>query len=147
MRRVVVQAADFDTGAELAALNLAGAGGIGSFTGIVRGGEGLAALELEHYPGMTERALEKIADDAMARWDLLGCTVIHRFGRLLPAQNIVFVGAASAHRGDALAATAFLIDWLKTSAPFWKREIFEGGSARWVEARPVDDEVAAAWTK
>jgi molybdopterin synthase catalytic subunit len=147
MKRVLVQAADFDAGAELAALNLPGVGGIGSFIGTVRGGGGLVALELEHYPGMTERALEKIAGEALARWDLAGCTVIHRFGRLEPEQNIVFVGAASAHRGDALAATAFLIDWLKTSAPFWKREIFAGGEARWVEAREADDAAAVAWTK
>lgn len=147
MKRVLVQAADFDAGAELARLNLAGVGGVGSFIGVVRGGDGLAALELEHYPQMTERALAAIADQALARWDLLGCTVIHRFGRLLAGENIVFVGAASAHRGDALAATAFLIDWLKTSAPFWKREIFRDGTVRWVEARAADELVAQAWTK
>jgi molybdopterin synthase catalytic subunit len=147
MKRVLVQAADFDAGAELAALNLPGVGGVGSFIGVVRGGAEFSALELEHYPGMTERALGKIADQALARWDLLGCTVIHRFGRLLPGQNIVFVGAASAHRGDALAATAFLIDWLKTAAPFWKREVFASGEARWVEAREADEAAASAWTE
>jgi molybdopterin synthase catalytic subunit len=147
MKRVLVQAADFDAGAELAALNLPGVGGVGSFIGVVRGGAEFSALELEHYPGMTERALGKIADEALARWDLLGCTVIHRFGRLLPGQNIVFVGAASAHRGDALAATAFLIDWLKTAAPFWKREVFASGKARWVEAREADEAAASAWTE
>jgi molybdopterin synthase catalytic subunit len=147
MRRVAVQAADFDPGAELAALNLPGVGGIGSFIGAVRGGGGLVALELEHYPGMTERALEKIADEALARWALRACIVIHRFGRLEPGQNIVFVGAASPHRGDALAATGFLIDWLKTAAPFWKREFFSSGEARWVEARLADEAAAAGWTK
>jgi molybdopterin synthase catalytic subunit len=147
MKRVIVQAIDFNAGAELAALNLPGVGGIGSFIGTVRGGDGLVALELEHYPGMTERALEAIADQALTRWALLGCTIIHRFGRMTPGETIVFVGAASAHRGDALAATGFLIDWLKTSAPFWKREVFASGEARWVEARQSDNAAAAAWTK
>jgi molybdopterin synthase catalytic subunit len=147
MKRVSVQATDFNAGAELAHLNIAGVGGVGSFIGVVRGGEGLAALELEHYPQMTERALGAIADQALARWDLLGCTVIHRFGRLLPGENIVFVAAASAHRGHALAASGFLIDWLKTSAPFWKREIFDDGAVRWVEAKGADQEIAQSWTK
>jgi molybdopterin synthase catalytic subunit len=147
MKRVLVQAADFDAGAELSALNVPGVGGIGSFIGTVRGDGGLVALELEHYPGMTERALARIVDDAWARWALLACTVIHRFGRMAPGQNIVFVGAASAHRGDALAATAFLIDWLKTSAPFWKREVFASGEARWVAAREADEAAASGWTK
>jgi molybdopterin synthase catalytic subunit len=144
--RIVVGEADFDAGAEMARLNVAGTGGIGSFIGTVRddGGE-IAALNLEHYPGMTERALQNIVDEAAARWLLLACTVIHRVGRLLPGQNIVFVGASSAHREAALQATAFLIDWLKTAAPFWKREEFRGGGSAWVAAREADDAAAAAW--
>ena len=149
MRRVLVQAGDFDPGAELAQLGDEANGGIASFIGVVRAGraaEGrVAALTLEHYPGMTERALERIAAQAQARWALTGCTVIHRFGRLLPGENIVFVAAASPHREAALQATAFLIDWLKTSAPFWKAEEFETGGTRWVEARAEDETAAAAW--
>jgi molybdopterin synthase catalytic subunit len=145
MKRVIVQAADFDAGAELARLNLPGAGGLGSFIGVVRDSGGLAALHLEHYPGMTERAMTKIAADAAARWPLLGCTMIHRVGRLAPGDNIVFVGAASAHREAALQAAAFLIDWLKTAAPFWKREEFLSGENAWVAARDLDDAAAKAW--
>jgi molybdopterin synthase catalytic subunit len=145
MLRVAVQEADFDAGAELARLNLPGVGGVGSFIGIVRDSGGLNALHLEHYPGMTEKAVEKIAEQAAARWPLLGCTVIHRVGRLAPAQNIVFVGASSAHRNAALEATGFLIDWLKTSAPFWKCEEFVSGESAWVAARAADDEAAKSW--
>lgn len=145
MLRIAVQEADFDSGAELARLNLPGAGGIGSFIGVVRDSGGLKALHLEHYPGMTERAVEKIAQTAAARWPLLGCTVIHRVGQLAPGQNIVFVGASSAHREAALQATAFLIDWLKTSAPFWKREEFLSGESAWVLARESDDAAAKLW--
>jgi molybdopterin synthase catalytic subunit len=143
--RILVQEADFDAGAEILRLNGPGVGGIGSFIGAVRDSGGLAALYLEHYPGMTERAVEKIVAQAGARWPLLGCTVIHRVGRLAPEQNIVFVGAASAHREAALSATAFLIDWLKTSAPFWKREEFCSGEAAWVAAREADDVAARGW--
>jgi molybdopterin synthase catalytic subunit len=146
MRRVLVGAADFDVGAEMARLNVAGTGGIGSFVGTVRDDGGrVRALNLEHYPGMTERAMGKIVEDAAARWPLLACTVIHRVGRLLPGENIVFVGAASAHRAAALQAAGFLIDWLKTSAPFWKREEFVGGGAEWVAARAGDEAAARAW--
>ena len=149
LRRVIVQAQDFEPGAELAMLVDAPAGGIASFIGIVRddrdSARRLVALTLEHYPGMTEKALERIAVEAEARWELTGCTVIHRFGRLLPGENIVFVAAASPHREAALQATAFLIDWLKTSAPFWKVEEFETGEREWVAARTADDVAAAAW--
>jgi molybdopterin synthase catalytic subunit len=100
---------------------------------------------LEHYPGMTERALQKIADEAWARWPLTGCTVIHRVGRLVPGAPIVLVLTASAHRAAALDSCAFLIDWLKTSAPFWKREEFADGRERWVEAKASDDAAAARW--
>jgi molybdopterin synthase catalytic subunit len=145
MLRIVVQEADFDAGAELAHLNLPGVGGVGSFIGVVRDSGGLKALHLEHYPGMTEKAVKKIAEQAAARWPLLGCTVIHRVGRLAPEQKIVFVGAASAHREAALQAAAFLIDWLKTSAPFWKREEFVSGESAWVAARAADEAAAQNW--
>ncbi|MBU6426558.1 MAG: molybdenum cofactor biosynthesis protein MoaE, partial [Rhodospirillales bacterium] len=118
MRLVAVQEQDFDAGALLGRLSGAGTGGLASFIGIVRQAPdgGLKALCLEHYPGMTEKALERLADEAEARWALTGCIIIHRVGRLEPGQNIVFTAAASAHRGNALAATAYLIDQLKTRA-------------------------------
>jgi molybdopterin synthase catalytic subunit len=103
-------------------------------------------MVLEHYPGMTERAIERIARQAEARWPLTGCTVIHRVGRILPGEPIVLVLTASAHRAAALEACAFLIDWLKTGAPFWKREEFASGDERWVAARAEDDAAAARWT-
>jgi len=136
MRRILVQTEDFDPGAEVARLAGEAVGGIASFVGIVRAGTDPArrvvGLTLEHYPGMTETALERIAAQAQGRWELTGCTIIHRTGRLLPGQNIVLVAAASAHRAAALEATAFLIDWLKTGAPFWKMEEFENGEREWV---------------
>jgi len=144
--RILVGAAEFDAGAELARLNVAGTGGIGSFIGTVRDDGGkILALNLEHYPGMTERAMGKIVAEAASRWPLLACTLIHRVGRLRPGDNIVFVGAASAHREAALQATGFLIDWLKTAAPFWKREELADGGAAWVEARAADEAAAGAW--
>ena len=146
MATVRVQAEPFDAGAEIAAL-LAGrtdVGGLGCFIGTVRGGETLA-MTLEHYPGMTQRALQAIVQQAEARWGLLGCTVIHRHGRLLPGDPIVLVLATSPHRQAALDATAFLIDWLKTRAPFWKQEERADGTAAWVEARAADDKAAARW--
>ncbi|MBN8903090.1 MAG: molybdenum cofactor biosynthesis protein MoaE, partial [Rhodospirillales bacterium] len=123
---------------------------IGCFLGIVRddaaeGAPALAALTLEHYPNMTERAIARIAAEAERRWSLLGCTVIHRVGRLPPNEPIVLVVACSAHRQAALDATAFLIDWLKTRAPFWKREELTDGTATWVDARESDDAAAARW--
>ncbi|NNC72903.1 MAG: molybdenum cofactor biosynthesis protein MoaE [Sphingomonadaceae bacterium] len=142
---VRVQADAFDSGVELAALEQRGAGGIASFIGIVRGDGGLEALELEHYPAMTEQALGGVAAEAARRWPLLALTVIHRHGRLVPGDRIVFVGAAAAHRGEAIAATNFVIDWLKTDAPFWKREIFGDGRSQWVEARAADDAARVKW--
>jgi molybdopterin synthase catalytic subunit len=147
MPTIRVQEAPFDLGAETAAL-LAGRtdiGGLASFLGVCRGDDGLAAMVLEHYPGMTERALSRIAEEACARWPLTGCTVIHRVGRLVPGEPIVLVLTASPHRAAALESCAFLIDWLKTKAPFWKREEFAGGEARWVEAKAEDDAAAAKW--
>ena len=146
MLRVLVTEAPFDLAAEAAALQGSGeVGALASFTGICRADAGLRAMVLEHYPAMTERALRRIAEDAMARWPLSGCTVIHRFGRMRPGDPIVLVLTASAHRAAALESCAFLMDWLKTRAPFWKREEWEDGSARWVEARAADDDAAARW--
>src|ERR1700722_9210529 len=102
-------------------------------------------MTLEHYPAMTERAIAQITEEAERRWGLLGCTVIHRVGRLVAGANIVLVLAAASHRQAALDATAFLIDWLKTKAPFWKREEFADGGTAWVEAREADDAAAARW--
>jgi molybdopterin synthase catalytic subunit len=102
-------------------------------------------MTLEHYPAMTERAISRIVQEAERRWDLLGCTVIHRVGRLAAGENIVLVLAAASHRQAALDATAFLIDWLKTRAPFWKKEEFLDGAATWVAARDADDAAAARW--
>jgi molybdopterin synthase catalytic subunit len=145
MARISVQTGDFDIGAEFAALTAGRSdiGGIGCFVGTVRGPA--AAMTLEHYPAMTERAIARIAEEAERRWSLLGCTVIHRYGRLLAGENIVLVLAAATHRQPALEATAFLIDWLKTKAPFWKQEESPGGAATWVEAREADDAAAARW--
>jgi len=143
--RVHVQEADVDIGAELARLEALGGGGVASFTGVVRGGDGLAALHLEAYPGMTQRALEEIAAEAQARWPLLGLTLIHRHGTLGAGERIVLVATAARHRGAALEACAFLIDWAKTKAPFWKQERFTDGTSRWVEATAADETVAATW--
>ncbi|QJU59575.1 molybdenum cofactor biosynthesis protein MoaE [Sphingomonas sp. AP4-R1] len=145
MISVRVQSEPFDPGVELAALEGLGGGGIASFTGVVRGDGGLVELLLEHHPGMTVSAMEAIAAEAAGRWPLLGITLIHRIGGLAPGERIVFVGTASRHRAAALEACAFLIDWLKTAAPFWKRERFADGGSRWVEARAEDDEAAARW--
>lgn len=151
MIRIRVQAEPFDVGAETAAL-LAGRtdiGGIGCFLGTVRAetaGRRIRSMFLEHYPAMTERAMRTIAEEAARRWDLLACTLIHRVGPLAPGEGIVLVLAAGAHREPALAATGFLIDWLKTHAPFWKKETFADGSEAWVEPRAADDEAAARWT-
>lgn len=151
MAKVRVQTEDFDIGAECAALTAGRAdiGGIGCFIGTVRAAlpeqRAIAALTLEQYPGMTQRALETIAAEAERRWSLLGCTVIHRHGRLELGANIVLVIAAAAHRQAALDATSFLIDWLKTKAPFWKQEHFADGATTWVEAKSTDDTAAARW--
>ncbi len=148
-RRIAIQAEPFDVGAEIArAVGSGDAGGIGCFVGVVRGGEGpggLVALTLEHYPGMTEHCLDDIAAEAERRFALASCTIIHRVGRLAPGDPIVLVVASASHRAGALDATRFLIDWLKTRAPFWKSESFADGRTAWVEARAADDEAAAAW--
>ena len=146
---VQVQEDDFDVGAELAALTAGNNrnGGLGVFVGLVRDIAGDAAVQgmtLEHYPGMTERQLEAIEAEARARWPLQASRIVHRVGRLGPGDNIVLVACASAHRQAALDATAFLIDWLKTKAPFWKLEE-NGDGERWVDARESDDAAAARW--
>ena len=146
--RIAIQEESFDLAAETARLTAGrqDVGGLASFVGLCRADDGLAAMVLEHYPGMTERAIARIAGEAAERWPLLGLTVIHRVGRLEPGAPIVLVLTASAHRAAALESCAFLIDWLKTGAPFWKREEFEGGAERWVEAKAADDAAAARWT-
>lgn len=145
MKRIAVQSGDFDVARELTALEALGGGGVASFTGIVRGEGGLIALELEHYPAMTQAQVERIVEGATARWPLLGVSVIHRVGRLEPGARIVFVGTASRHRAAALESCAFLIDWLKSHAPFWKKEHRDDGSHVWVAARAEDDAKAARW--
>ena len=142
---VRVQEADFDVGVESNRLIAQGVGGIATFIGVVRGDAGLTSLTLDHYPAMTERALQVLAGQAVARWDLRAVTIIHRVGTMLPGERIVFVGTASEHRAAALEACAYLIDRLKTDAPFWKRETFADGRADWVEARETDETAAARW--
>lgn len=142
---VRVQEADFDTGAEIAALSTGrdDVGAVVSFTGLVRGGD-VSEMVLEHYPGMTEKALEEIEAEARARWPLEGVTIIHRVGPLAPGARIVFVATASRHRAAAFEAAEFLMDYLKTKAPFWKKETTPDG-AQWVDARETDDMAAARW--
>lgn len=150
MATIRVQREDFDIGAGFAALaaGRTDIGGIGCFVGTVRnaaGGRPITAMSLEYYPGMTERAIARIAAEAESRWELLGCTIIHRVGRLVPGDNIVLVLACATHRQAALEATHFLIDWLKTRAPFWKKEHFADGEEAWVQARETDEAAAARW--
>ncbi|MDQ4419476.1 molybdenum cofactor biosynthesis protein MoaE [Sphingobium sp. DEHP117] len=142
---IAVGEADFDPAVQLARLEALGGGAVASFTGIVRGGDGLQAMQLDHYPAMTDAQIARIVDEAQGRWPLLGVVVIHRVGELRPGERIVFVGTASAHRAASLESCAFLIDWLKTSAPFWKKERFDDGRAEWVEARAEDDAARDRW--
>jgi molybdopterin synthase catalytic subunit len=146
MSEIRVQTADFDPGAEIAALNDRDGmtGAIASFIGLVRGDAGLVAMTLDHYPGMCEREIEAHVEEAKRRWPLLGVRVVHRVGRLTPGENIVFVGVASAHRDAAFQAAEFLMDYLKTRAPFWKLEERSTGVA-WVEAKAEDDQSAKRW--
>ena len=144
-----VQHEDFDIGAEIAALKQGRSdiGAIVSFIGTVRDQQGaVSAMTLEHYPGMTEAELARIEAEANARWPLQACLIVHRFGALQPGDNIVLVIMASEHRDAAFDAAKFLMDYLKTSAPFWKREDGPGG-ARWVKADAKDDAAATRWTK
>jgi len=147
--RVVVQAADFDLGAEVAALRAdnRGVGAVCSFVGTVRDrndGSDVASMELEHYPGMTEKAIEAMIDEANRRFDILGARVIHRVGLLQPLDQIMMVAVISAHRGESFQACEFLMDYLKTQAPFWKKERTPEGE-RWVDARVADDAALARW--
>jgi molybdopterin synthase catalytic subunit len=148
MRTIRIQRDDFDAGAECTALSGANRelGAIVAFTGVVRGDDGLCALTLEHYPRMTEGEIARHVDDAERRWPLLGVTVVHRIGRLTPGENIVLVAVASAHRKAAFEAAEFLVDYLKTRAPFWKQEE-RSGSTVWVEARESDEIAAARWNR
>jgi molybdopterin synthase catalytic subunit len=148
---VKVQQQDFDLGQEVAALRAGQleVGAVACFIGTVRdlnGGAGVHTLTLEHYPGMTEKALHEICAQAAARWSLIATLVIHRFGALKPLDQIVLVAVTAAHRGEAFAACEFIMDFLKTQAPFWKKEETPEG-ARWVEARSSDDEALRRWSK
>jgi molybdopterin synthase catalytic subunit len=139
--KISVQSGDFDAGLEIRNISKnSKIGAVASFVGLVRD----VAMTLEHYPGMTERAIAKIVDEAKSRWQVIDCAVIHRYGALQPNDQIVMVAVASGHRGDAFAACEFIMDYLKTRAPFWKKEQTAEGT-RWVEAKAVDDKAAERW--
>ena len=139
--KISVQPGDFDLSAEVKAISgETTVGAVASFVGVVRE----VPMTLEHYPGMTESAIRRIVEEASGRWKVMDCTVIHRYGALQPGDQIVLVAVASAHRGDAFAACEFIMDYLKTQAPFWKKEHHPGGAA-WVEARASDDQAAGRW--
>jgi len=149
VQRVSIQTEDFDLGAEVAALRAGGVGvgAVASFIGTVREsseGQSVSEMELEHYPGMTERSIEAMIDEAMRRFDIRAARVVHRVGRLAAGAQIMMVAVASAHRGQAFQACEFLMDYLKTQAPFWKKETTPAG-ARWVDARVADDTALARW--
>lgn len=151
MNTIRVQTADFDLSTELANIRRDNPriGAVASFVGVVRDlndGSSVSGMTLEHYPGMTEKALAEIAAEAASRWEVLGCTIIHRVGALKPLDQIVMVIVASGHRGDAFAACEFIMDYLKTRAPFWKKENTPEGE-RWVEARDSDDLAAERWQR
>ncbi len=147
---ICIQTEDFDVAAEIAFLteNRADVGAVVAFTGLCRDEGGrLAALELEHYPGMAEAEVARVVQQAEARWPLLGVTVIHRYGKIAPGENIVLVITTSRHRSAAFEAGEFLMDYLKTRAPFWKREhLTDGTTGAWVEARGADDEAVERWS-
>ena len=147
---VRIQTEDFDAGAEIAALRAGNpaVGAVASFVGVVRDrndGDAVDTLTLEHYPGMTEKAIEAIVEEARSRWAIIDVTVVHRVGDLKPLDQIVLVVVAGGHRGDAFAACEFIMDYLKTRAPFWKKEQTPEGT-RWVDARASDDDAAERWT-
>jgi molybdopterin synthase catalytic subunit len=147
---VRIQTEDFDVGAEIAALRGGdpAVGAIASFVGLVRdvnAGDRVSEITLEHYPGMTQKAVQEIVEEAKARWDIVDLLVIHRIGTLRPTDQIVLVAVTGAHRGAAFAACEFVMDYLKTRAPFWKKERTPTGS-RWVDARSSDDAAAQRWT-
>ena len=139
--KISVQSGDFDVGSEMENISKNNSiGAVASFVGLVRD----VAMTLEHYPGMTERAIAKIVDEAKSRWQVIDCAVIHRYGALQPNDRIVMVAVASGHRGDAFAACEFIMDYLKTQAPFWKKEQTRNGT-QWVEAKAADDKAAERW--
>lgn len=144
--KVTVQPAPFDPGAELAAFTAGatGAGAVVTFTGVVRPDDGLTGMEIEHYPGMTEKAILGIVQDAIRRWALVDVLVMHRHGPLIPGEAIMMVATAAPHRGDAFAAAEFLMDYLKSRAPFWKKERREGGEG-WVAAQDADESALKRW--
>ncbi|WP_372862120.1 molybdopterin synthase catalytic subunit MoaE [Spongiibacter sp.] len=146
--RVLVEEGDFDVGAELGRLRTAASGAIVQFVGVMRDhneGDAVRAMLLEHYPGMTEKSIEAIIHEAASRWPLLATTVIHRVGALQPGDQIVLVAVSSTHRHAAFAACEFIMDFLKTRAPFWKKEELVDGRSRWVDARHSDDAAAERW--
>jgi molybdopterin synthase catalytic subunit len=150
MSKVAVQHEDFDVSKQLELLcaDRTDIGATATFVGYVRDNnldDDVAGMQLEHYPGMTEQSLQQIADEAAKRWGILDTTIIHRIGELIPSDQIVLVAVASAHRGEAFAACKFIMDYLKTDAPFWKKELLKDGSTRWVEARASDDDTARGW--
>jgi molybdopterin synthase catalytic subunit len=144
--KVAVQAAPFDAGAEVTAFTAgaAGAGAVVTFTGVVRPDDGLTEMEIEHYPGMTEKAISAIVEKAVRRWALVDARVIHRYGPLSPGEAIMMVATAAPHRGDAFAAAEFLMDYLKSRAPFWKKELRTGGEG-WVAAKDSDEDALKRW--
>jgi molybdopterin synthase catalytic subunit len=145
MKIVRVSGEAIDSATELAPLANLGGGAVASFTGIVRGDGGTTAIELEHYPAMTEASLNALMDEATTRWSLLGGVLVHRIGVIIAGEPVVVVGTAAGHRAEALEACAFLIDRLKTDAPFWKKEHRADGSSDWVEAKASDDLRADKW--
>ena len=146
MKRVLISDEPISEEVALAGLSDLGGGAVSSFTGISRDDGGVTAIELEHYPGMTESSLMRLIDEAFARWALLGAAIVHRIGRVAVGEPVVVVGAASRHRADALEATAFLIDRLKTDAPFWKKEHYADGTSVWVDAKSSDDDRSSRWS-
>ena len=147
--RVLVQEASFDLGSvtEAFADAVAGAGAVVTFTGVVRDADtgDMAAMEIEHYPGMTERAIEAITQEAQQRWSLADALVIHRHGQLVPGEQIMMVATAARHRADAFEAAEYLMDYLKSRAPFWKKELTQDGTGNWVEAKHSDEEALTRW--
>ncbi len=145
--RVAVQSAAFEAGTEVSAFSagVRGAGAVVSFTGLVRDEGGrLSAMEIEHYPGMTEKAIAGMVEEAVARWSLVDALVIHRHGRLMPGEAIMMVATAGLHRGEAFAAAEFLMDYLKSRAPFWKKE-FAADGAEWVATKDADEDALKRW--
>ncbi len=145
MITIRVQTDDFEVGAEISALAVLGGGAVASFVGQVRGDSGVCGLELEHYPAMTEKALKEIAETANGKWELYGTIIVHRVGKLKSGDQIVLVCTCSNHRRDSLEACSYIMDRLKTDAPFWKKELRADGTGKWVEERQSDVDAARGW--